>query len=120
MLVVVVVSTGISVTDNEWHFICMSWMSANGYYEIHLDGSLTNAGQNLSRNGRIEANGSLMLGQEQVTIPLELYVKFKNKITCHPFIKGRCWFRVKCSSIIRWTNGLPRYMGPIYILIGRV
>lgn len=60
-------STGISLTDNTWHFICVTWMSKEGYYEVYLDGFIKQFGYSLNRGGQIEANGTLMIGQEQVS-----------------------------------------------------
>lgn len=60
------ISTGISLTDNVWHFICFTWTSTGGFYEVYLDGHLETVGKNLSRDGRIAANGSIIIGQEIV------------------------------------------------------
>lgn len=49
-----------------WHFVCITWMSDNGFYEIYVDGTLRNTGYNLSTNSLIQSNGTLILGQEQV------------------------------------------------------
>lgn len=61
------VSTGITLTDNIWHFVCVTWMSKDGYYEIYLDGYLKTLGKDLSPGGSIEGNGTLVIGQEQVS-----------------------------------------------------
>lgn len=62
------VITDITLNDGEWHFICVTWMSANGKYDIYIDGTLRDAGTNLSTNSFIEANGTIVIGQEQVNI----------------------------------------------------
>lgn len=59
------VITDITINDGLWHFICVTWTSLNGFYEIYLDGSLHQTGFNLSSGNFIESGGSLILGQEQ-------------------------------------------------------
>lgn len=105
------ISTGLLLSDNLWHFICVAWMSENGYYEVYLDGSLTNIGQNLSRDGFIEANGNLMIGQEQVSIFSHIQLWMKT-IYYHLTLTGRCWNRSECGRIIRRSNGQPGCLGP--------
>lgn len=65
-------STGISLTDNVWHFVCVNWINKDGYYEVYLDGFLKQFGYSLSRDKRIEANGTLMVGQEQDSVGSDL------------------------------------------------
>lgn len=60
------VITDITVNDGEWHFICTTWSSLNGKYDIYIDGILRDFGFNLSTNLSIEANGTIIVGQEQV------------------------------------------------------
>lgn len=43
-------------------------MSLNGKYEIYIDGSLRDSGSDLSANMMVEANGTVVVGQEQVNI----------------------------------------------------
>lgn len=59
--------TDITVNDGEWHFICTTWSSLNGKFDIYIDGILRDAGTNLSTNLLIEANGTIIVGQEQVS-----------------------------------------------------
>lgn len=58
--------TDITLNDGEWHFICVNWKSERGKYEIFIDGHLSDSGMNLSADQVIEANGTLIIGQEQV------------------------------------------------------
>lgn len=60
--------TDITLNDGHWHFICATWTSLNGKYEIYIDGSLRDVGNNLSANVLIEANGTVVVGQEQVSV----------------------------------------------------
>lgn len=62
------ISTGLTLTNNTWHFICVTWMSTDGYYEVYLDGYLKSFGKNLSLGGHIEANGSLVVGQVRLQL----------------------------------------------------
>lgn len=57
--------TDITLNDGEWHFLCTTWTSLRGKYEIFIDGSLRDSGANLSKNVAIEANGTIIVGQEQ-------------------------------------------------------
>lgn len=59
--------TDVNINDGLWHFICVAWTRENGFYEVHVDGSLHNTGYNLSENSFIESNGVFVIGQEQVT-----------------------------------------------------
>lgn len=58
--------TDVNINDGLWHFICAAWTRENGFYEIHVDGSLHQTGYNLSENSFIESNGLFVIGQEQV------------------------------------------------------
>lgn len=69
-------STEISLTDNVWHFVCVTWTSKEGYYEVYLDGYRKQLGYSLNQDKRIEANGTLMIGQEQVRFWLRQYTLF--------------------------------------------
>lgn len=42
-------------------------MSLNGKYEIYIDGHLRDSGNDLSADMLIEANGTVIVGQEQVS-----------------------------------------------------
>lgn len=61
------VITDITLNDGEWHFICVMWTSLNGKYAIFIDGSLRDSGENLSAGLLIEGNGTVIVGQEQVS-----------------------------------------------------
>lgn len=62
------VVTDITLNDGEWHFVCVNWQSVGGSYEIFIDGRLSDSGTNLSAGEVIEANGTLIIGQEQVRL----------------------------------------------------
>lgn len=62
------VITDITLNDGEWHFICTAWSSLNGKYDIYIDGILRDSGNNLSSNLLVEANGTIIVGQEQVSV----------------------------------------------------
>lgn len=59
--------TDITINDGLWHFICFAWMSDAGFYEVYVDGVLHQTGFNFSTNHLIEGNGTLIIGQEQVS-----------------------------------------------------
>lgn len=73
------VITDITVNDGEWHFICATWASSNGRYDIYIDGVLRDAGNGLSTNLSIEANGTIIVGQEQVRS--DNFHKFHSKMS---------------------------------------
>lgn len=58
----------IVVNDGHWHFICATWMSKEGSYQMYSDGILQHSGYNLSSSNSVENGGILVLGQEQDTI----------------------------------------------------
>ncbi|KXJ84393.1 hypothetical protein RP20_CCG009862 [Aedes albopictus] len=59
------VITNVHINDGKWHFICLTWVSSTGLYEIFLDGELHTTGYGLSSGRSIEANGLFIIGQEQ-------------------------------------------------------
>lgn len=62
------VITDVTINDGDWHFICATWTSHLGRYEIFIDGLLRDAGLDLSAGLMIEANGTIIVGQEQDSI----------------------------------------------------
>lgn len=62
------VITDVTINDGDWHFICVTWTSYIGRYEIFIDGVLRDAGLDLSAGMLIEGNGTIIVGQEQDTI----------------------------------------------------
>lgn len=66
MFVFFLFTTFTQKNDGEWHFICATWTSLNGKYEIYIDGHLRDSGNDLSTDMLIEANGTVIVGQEQV------------------------------------------------------
>lgn len=59
------VVTNAYINDGSWHFVCLTWTSHKGVYEIYLDGELHTTGHDLSAGKVIEANGLFVIGQEQ-------------------------------------------------------
>lgn len=62
------VITDININDGEWHFICATWASLHGRYEVFVDGISQESGSDLSPGMLIEANGTVVVGQEQDSI----------------------------------------------------
>lgn len=78
------VITDITLNDGEWHFICATWTSTNGRYDIYVDGVSRDAGHSLSTNLLVEANGTIIVGQEQVRTPVQIIsVSTKCFTSCH-------------------------------------
>lgn len=77
------VITDITVNDGEWHFICTTWTSLSGQYNIYIDGILRDSGSGLSPNLSIEANGTIIVGQEQVLDKRCFCFKISIKIISH-------------------------------------
>ncbi|EFN77937.1 Sushi, von Willebrand factor type A, EGF and pentraxin domain-containing protein 1 [Harpegnathos saltator] len=59
------VVTDIKVNDGYWHFLCVTWESESGSWRVFIDGILKDSGVNLAQGTVIQANGSLVIGQEQ-------------------------------------------------------
>lgn len=58
-------STGISANDGDWHQICATWENVNGEWKLYKDGKMEKTGTGLKTGYVIQAEGSLVLGQEQ-------------------------------------------------------
>ncbi|XP_060818726.1 sushi, von Willebrand factor type A, EGF and pentraxin domain-containing protein 1-like isoform X1 [Bombus pascuorum] len=59
------VITDIKVNDGHWHFVCFTWESENGSWNIFIDGLLRDNGIYLSKGSSIQGNGTFVIGQEQ-------------------------------------------------------
>ncbi|EFN68310.1 Sushi, von Willebrand factor type A, EGF and pentraxin domain-containing protein 1 [Camponotus floridanus] len=59
------VVTDIKVNDGYWHFLCVTWENGYGSWRVFVDGVLKDSGTRLSQGVVIQANGSLVIGQEQ-------------------------------------------------------
>ncbi|RLU26420.1 hypothetical protein DMN91_000214 [Ooceraea biroi] len=59
------VVTDIKVNDGYWHFLCVTWESEYGSWRVFVDGILKDSGVRLARGAIVQANGSLVVGQEQ-------------------------------------------------------
>ena len=62
------VVTDITANNGEWTFLCVTWRSSDGDWKIYKNGKMADKGKDLSRGLKIEANGILILGQEQDTL----------------------------------------------------
>ena len=49
----------------EWHQICATWENVNGEWKLYKDGNMENTGTGFKTGYVIQAEGSLVLGQEQ-------------------------------------------------------
>lgn len=58
-------STGVSANDGEWHQICATWENVNGEWKLYKDGKKEKTGTGFKTGYVIQAEGSLVLGQEQ-------------------------------------------------------
>lgn len=58
-------STGVSANDGQWHQICATWENVNGEWKLYKDGKMVKTGTGFKKGYVIEAEGSLVLGQEQ-------------------------------------------------------
>ncbi len=61
------VFSGISINDNKWHFVAVSWKGSNGETRLYKDGILAYSGI-LSQGTSITGGGSFVIGQEQDTV----------------------------------------------------
>lgn len=60
------ITSDIVLNDGKFHFLCVTWESSRGRYEMFVDGTLRFDGEDLAKREIIAANGVLVLGQEQV------------------------------------------------------
>ncbi|XP_066866734.1 neuronal pentraxin receptor [Kogia breviceps] len=58
----------LSLKDNGWHHICLSWTTRDGLWSAYQDGELRGSGENLAAWHPIKPHGILILGQEQDTL----------------------------------------------------
>ncbi|XP_007454169.1 PREDICTED: neuronal pentraxin receptor [Lipotes vexillifer] len=58
----------LSLKDNGWHHICLSWTTRDGLWSAYQDGELQGSGENLAAWHPIKPHGILILGQEQDTL----------------------------------------------------
>ncbi|XP_012216127.2 sushi, von Willebrand factor type A, EGF and pentraxin domain-containing protein 1 isoform X1 [Linepithema humile] len=59
------VVTDVKVNDGYWHFLCVTWESEYGSWRVFVDGILRDNGIRLAQGAVVQANGSLVIGQEQ-------------------------------------------------------
>jgi hypothetical protein len=59
------VVTDVTATDGLWHFICATWRSEGGEWQVLRDGRLADRGSGLAAGRRVGAGGRVVLGQEQ-------------------------------------------------------
>ncbi|KAL3266100.1 hypothetical protein HHI36_010286 [Cryptolaemus montrouzieri] len=59
------IATDVSLNDGVWHHVCATWRSNEGIYQVYIDGNLRQFGSGLSKNIKISAYGSMIIGQEQ-------------------------------------------------------
>ena len=57
------ISTG--ANDDQWHQICATWENVNGEWKLYEDEKMEKTGTGLKTGYVIQAEGSLVLGQEQ-------------------------------------------------------
>ncbi|XP_037703268.1 neuronal pentraxin receptor [Choloepus didactylus] len=58
----------LSLKDNIWHHICISWTTRDGLWSAYQDGELRGSGENLAAWHPIKPHGVFILGQEQDTL----------------------------------------------------
>ncbi|XP_057599320.1 neuronal pentraxin receptor [Hippopotamus amphibius kiboko] len=58
----------LSLKDNGWHHICITWTTRDGLWSAYQDGELRGSGENLAAWHPIKPHGILILGQEQDTL----------------------------------------------------
>ncbi|XP_060021581.1 neuronal pentraxin receptor [Lagenorhynchus albirostris] len=58
----------LSLKDNGWHHICLSWTTRDGLWSAYQDGELQGSGENLAAWHPVKPHGILILGQEQDTL----------------------------------------------------
>ncbi|KAM0734376.1 Sushi, von Willebrand factor type A, EGF and pentraxin domain-containing protein 1 [Formica fusca] len=59
------VVTDVKVNDGYWHFLCVTWENGYGTWRVFVDGILKDSGTRLAQGVVVQANGFLVIGQEQ-------------------------------------------------------
>jgi len=77
------VEMGVVANDGKWHHICATWRNSDGQWKSYKDGQLAKTGTGLKTGYTIQADGSLVLGQEQDTVGggFEKSQSFKGMLT---------------------------------------
>nr|XP_006815114.1 PREDICTED: uncharacterized protein LOC100367357 [Saccoglossus kowalevskii] len=83
-------TTGVAVNDGVCHYICLTWTSVTGRWQIFVDGVLVGSGK-VSEGTPIQGGGVLVLGQDQDTVGggFDPFQAFVGKMT-----KFNLWDRV--------------------------
>ncbi|XP_078582500.1 neuronal pentraxin-2-like [Branchiostoma floridae x Branchiostoma japonicum] len=58
----------LTVRDDLWHSLCVTWRGNNGSWQLYADGELRDSGSGLAVGGRINSGGTWILGQDQDTV----------------------------------------------------
>uniref|UniRef100_A0A3B4F0L4 GATA zinc finger domain-containing protein 14-like n=1 Tax=Pundamilia nyererei TaxID=303518 RepID=A0A3B4F0L4_9CICH len=87
----------ITMTDEKWHHVCVTWSTRDGVWEAYQDGAKKGTGQNLSAWHPIKPGGIFILGQEQDTMGgrFDVTQSFVGELSDLQF-----WSRVLTSSEI--------------------
>uniref|UniRef100_A0A668UTR3 Pentraxin (PTX) domain-containing protein n=1 Tax=Oreochromis aureus TaxID=47969 RepID=A0A668UTR3_OREAU len=87
----------ITMTDEKWHHVCVTWSTRDGVWEAYQDGAKKGSGQNLSAWHPIKPGGIFILGQEQDTMGgrFDVTQSFVGELSDLQF-----WSRVLTSSEI--------------------
>ena len=57
--------TDVTANDGAWTFLCASWTSDDGAWQIYKDGVVSDAGVGLAAGQTVSPGGTFVLGQEQ-------------------------------------------------------
>ena len=58
-------STGIGVSDDTWHHICVTWASSDGIAKVYKDGVFQTQKTGVMTGQRLSPSGIWMIGQDQ-------------------------------------------------------
>ncbi|XP_044001596.1 sushi, von Willebrand factor type A, EGF and pentraxin domain-containing protein 1-like [Aphidius gifuensis] len=60
--------TDIILNNGQWYFLCVTWESSRGTWFIYVNGIIRESGIDFLKDQKIQANGSIVIGQEQDTL----------------------------------------------------
>ncbi len=99
------VTLPLSLTDNKWHHLCITWSTRDGMWEAYLDGVKRGSGENLSPWHPIKPGGVFILGQEQVCLTKSVnYNQNTRMLTCDSLLFRTLWAAVSTPHSLLWAR----------------
>ncbi|XP_069487009.1 sushi, von Willebrand factor type A, EGF and pentraxin domain-containing protein 1 isoform X2 [Ambystoma mexicanum] len=118
-----------AVNDGKWHHIAVTWSSMNGFWNVYIDGRLSDGGRDLSVGQNIPGGGALVLAQEQDQRgegfnPAESFVGSISQVNVWDHVLSSqevsllatsCPEELKRGNVLAWPDFLPGVVGKVKI-----